>query len=107
MGTKRRRDEEAVPSSSSSEDGQVDSDSEAEAEAVRSPPKRVRRASILPGFAAYNDAILASFEAVLLEDLSSLAHPNAGHDEDDADEGTRKETRKKRTGSSSSENSVT
>lgn len=108
MGAKRRREDEeqiVLSSSSASEDGHVDSDSEPDEELQKSPPKRVRRASILPGFRAYNDAILASFDAVLLEDLSSLAHPNA--DSDSSSSESAEDSQPRSRSSSSYDNSVT
>jgi hypothetical protein len=84
---KRGREEEPSPSPSSrsvseGEDGRVDSESSSTEDVGEpSPPKRMRRrASIFPGSKAYNEAILASFEAVLLEDLAS---PNASSSSDD------------------------
>ena len=108
MGAKRRREEEeeiVLSSSSASEDGHVDSDSDPDEYSQKSLPKRVRRASILPGFRAYNDAILASFDAVLLDDLSSLAHPNADSDSSGSDSDKDPEPRSR--SSSSYDNSVT
>jgi hypothetical protein len=66
---KRTRSEDSESDSSESE-GQVESDDEP----PLAPPNKRRRASIFPGSTAYNDAILASLDAVLLEDLAS---PNA------------------------------
>lgn len=64
---KRTRSED---SDSSESEGQVESDDEP----PLAPSNKRRRASIFPGSTAYNDAILASFDAVILEDL---ARPNA------------------------------
>jgi hypothetical protein len=85
---KRGRQDADVPSSPSS-DGQVDSDPEDDEEEhkQRSPPKRVRRASILPGFPAYNEAIMASLDALLVDDMRSFANPNAEPDSDSDQEG--------------------
>lgn len=66
---KRTRSEDSDSDSSESE-GQVESDDEP----PLAPPNKRRRASIFPGSTAYNDAILASFDAIILEDL---ARPNA------------------------------
>lgn len=75
---KRALSDESESDSSQSE-GQVESEDEPPVE----PPNKRRRASIFPGSTAYNDAILASFDAVLLEDL---ARPNAdSHSESDTE----------------------
>ena len=111
LSMKRLRDSDASSSGSSREDELADDvvvvESEDDEEPDRvSPPKRMRRrASIFPGSIAYNEAILASFEAVILEDLASPNASPSPPDEDDShdsDNSGKKIHEPKRTSSSDS-----
>jgi len=73
---KRAREERASP-----DDEYVQTEEEEEEE--QSQLKRVRRASILPGSLAYNEAVLAGFDCI---DLSDLADPNAESEEEEEKE---------------------